>query len=597
MFNSIKKIFLNFFVIVLCFVLFSSLSTQTAPAQSKVSLKFDPKINGFPFKNYKNDGNWKNDLGEQDLIRMFGEEALCKKRDRARNCIEKADTKVWIDKFLKAMNIGHCEGIAVASLRMNSNLSFKGKSLPSHFYPGANSAYSLARNDALENYIAYYWITQARDEVSVPTKATRNEGPKAIAERLFDSIKSKSDTYLLGLYKQSDTGRAFDGHAVAPFAIEKTATQYIISVYDNNFPGETRYLFVANNDSQDWHYSSNKNPKAVPDYVGNFESKTMEITATSLRDNKCFDPPWAFDADQRTGCGRDTASLKSPIFMSASLQKSWFTNFQDGDEDGEDAEFFLTNEGNMLLSDGNERLGYDQDDQFYDEIPDSNFRLLIGGLGMDLPHFTLPYNANGEPYTIEFSGRNLTQESIFDFVFSAPGVRANGNQPGKPGFTVGFDDIRLDPDETLTATVSRDGSQIIFTTSTTDSETPDVYYAFDPQNEDQPSYILTIGGIALDEGTALTYDIDFEAGKLFISDNDGNEDNYNIDLIRLNSDGSESFYKQKDLDIGIADKYEMDFGDWDGKGSMCFKDDDDGDGFDDEECEVQPNEDDGIHEY
>ncbi len=596
MLELVKGLSLKFSTIIFCLGIIYNLSAQTVQSQRNiVSFDFNPKVNGFQFKNYKNEGNWKDDLGEEDLIRMFGAEALCKKRDRNKKCVENADTRVWLGKFLKAMDIGHCEGIAVASLRMNMKDPFKKKSLPSHFQPGADSAYSIQRNQSLENYIAYYWITQARKEVSKLTRETARKGPVAIAKMLYDGIKNRTDTYLLGFFK-NDNGKSKEGHAVAPFAVEETATQYIIYVYDNNFPGETRYLYIDKNDTQEWHYTADKNPKAAPDYVGDFESKTLELTATKWRENQCFDPPWTFDSDRRTGCGRDTAMLRNPIFMNASWQTPAFSDFQD--RDGEDAEFFLTNEGDMLITDGNNRLGYDQDNQFYDDIPNGEFNLLIGGLGVDAPHFTLPYNANGEPYTIEFSGRNLTEESIFDFVFSAPGVRASGNQPGKPGFTVGFDDIRLDPGEVLIATLERDGSSITFETSQDDGETPDVFYAFDPQNNDKPSYIITIDGLELPVGQTLTYDIDFEAGKLFISDDDGNEDNYDIELIRINADGSESVYEQEDLDIGDADKYEMDFGDWKGgEDTMCFRDDDDSDGFGDEECEEQPNEDDGINEY
>ena len=38
----------------------------------------------------------------------------------------------------------------------------------------------------------------------------------------------------------------------------------------------------------------------------------------------------------------------------------------------------------------------------------------------------------------------------------------------------------------------------------------------------------------------------------------------------------------------------MDFSNWDGKSPVCFRDDDEGDGFADEKCQAQPNEDDGV---
>ena len=67
-------------------------------------------------------------------------------------------------------------------------------------------------------------------------------------------------------------------------------------------------------------------------------------------------------------------------------------------------------------------------------------------------------------------------------------------------------------------------------------------------------------------------------------------DDFDIELLRINADGTVQEYQQNDLNIGKADKYEMDFGDWDGEGDMCFKDDEDGDGFDDEQCTEEPNE-------
>ncbi|MEO7660423.1 MAG: hypothetical protein ABIV48_12490, partial [Pyrinomonadaceae bacterium] len=104
-------------------------------------------------------------------------------------------------------------------------------------------------------------------------------------------------------------------------------------------------------------------------------------------------------------------------------------------------------------------------------------------------------------------------------------------------------------------------------------------------NDDDFSYITEIGGVDLEAGTALTMEFDFETGKLYFSDDDGNEDEYDIDLIRINPDGTEQKVHLENLNIGKVDKYQMDFGSWDGKGSICFKDDEDGDGFDDEECE------------
>jgi hypothetical protein len=233
----------------------------------------------------------------------------------------------------------------------------------------------------------------------------------------------------------------------------------------------------------------------------------------------------------------------------------------------------------MLVTDPNgKRIGYDpKTNRFYEEIPNGNAELLIGGFGEDLPHYTVPHIEADNPYKIVFSGKYLDEESELDFVFSAP------------GFTVGFDGILLDPNEILEATISTDGEQITFKSSA-DSETPNVFFAFDSDDEENASYYTLIDGVELTAGKTLTMDFDFENGKLFFSDDDDNEDAYDITLVRVNADGTENVYQQNDLDIGKADKCEMDFGDWDGEGEMCFKDDEDGDGVGDEECTEEANE-------
>lgn len=555
---------------VLCFSLFSS--NVSAQAKILASLDFQIPKDGFGFKNYKNEGEkWKDDIGTDDLIRMFGVKAVCKSGTNAQNCVMKAAARKWIEYYLDAMNIGHCEGIAVASLRMNLGLPFKKRTTPGTFEPGINLPFQLRLEQKIENYVAYYWITQTFDEVTIPTKKTAELGPVGIVKILINSINNKSDTYLLGI-KKYQKGRIYDGHAIAPIAVEDAGNQYKIRVYDNNHPGETRYLYINKTGNQQWSYNSTDNPNAKPDYVGDISTKTLDATATSWREGKCFDASFADDDDKGVGCGTETAQLNNHIFRNASFAKK--TN----DDDGEDAEFFLTGEGDMLVIENNERLGFDpRDGNFHEEIPDGNPNILVGGFHEDLQHYTLPYEESDQPYTIIFSGRNLEEESTLDFIFAAP------------GFTVGFDGIRLDPDETLTATISRDGEQISFTASA-DGETPEVFFAFDSDDDDNASYITTIDGVELAAGNTLTYDFDFENGKLFFSDNDGNEDNYDIELQRINADGTVQDYEQDDLNIGSKDKYEMDFGKWDGKGDMCFKEDEDSDGFDDENCTEEPNE-------
>ena len=62
-------------------------------------------------------------------------------------------------------------------------------------------------------------------------------------------------------------------------------------------------------------------------------------------------------------------------------------------------------------------------------------------------------------------------------------------------------------------------------------------------------------------------------------------------VTRINPDGTKNFYEHHDLEIAKkTDNYEMDFSKWDGKGEMCFEEDEEGNGFDDDQCVEEPNE-------
>jgi hypothetical protein len=555
------------------------------PAQDEngAALDFDPRTDGFSFKNYRNEGDkWKDDLATDDLIRMFGFKTSCKSGENEKNCVLHPAAKQWMEEMLEGMKIGHCEGIAVACLRMNTDLPFKKRVLASHFQTGAKSPFTLQRSQLLENYIAYYWITQTFDEVKKQTAQTAESGPVNIAKTLLSAMKNQSDTYLISFFKyDKKTNVKSDGHAVAPFRVEETADKYLIYVYDNNFPGETRIISVKKTAAQEWEYNSKPDPKGKADYLGDISTATLRITATSWRDGRCFKSNWRKEKEN-AGCAVAESLRPRPIFTNAAFQPAFFTPDED---DFETAEFFLTDEGDMLITDPDgDRIGYDpKTDYFYEEIPKSLDDALIGGFFEDVPHYTLPFIDSEEAeYQVVFSGKHLTDESDLDFVYSAP------------GFTIGFSDILLDPRETLEATISTNGEQIRFKASA-DAETPEVFFAVEPDKDDDASYFAFVEGVELAAGKTLTYDFDFENGKLFFSDDDGNEDSYDITLIRVNADGTIQTFEKDNLDIGKTDRYEMDFKNWDGKTPLCIKDDDDNDGsFDDETDENcgTPDEDD-----
>jgi hypothetical protein len=145
-------------------------SPKAASGKIVASIDFDPEINGFGFENYGNaHRNWQDDLGAEDMIRLFGAKAVCKVGETSRNCVMKAAAREWMSKQLEGMDGGHCEGLAATSLRFMFGKEFKSKARPVDFQAGADQTFKLKLNQSLENYVAYYFITQNFDEVHEPT--------------------------------------------------------------------------------------------------------------------------------------------------------------------------------------------------------------------------------------------------------------------------------------------------------------------------------------------------------------------------------------------------------------------------------------------
>ncbi|HEX8287056.1 MAG TPA: hypothetical protein VF556_03625 [Pyrinomonadaceae bacterium] len=568
----------QYLVVLVCLTTLNLFFIQSASIRAQGSnilatLNFDPKVDGYGFENYVNkDRNFQNDLTADDMIRLFGAKAVCISGDNAQNCVLKAAADEWRKKQIEGMNGGHCEGMASTILRMKYGRPFKTRDgTAQSFQPTATRPFDLKLDEGLGNYIAYYFITQTFDEVATPTQATGARGPVAVVNLLIDAMKTGSEIYTLGFYKYDRTsGKKSDGHAITPTAVEDIGNAFRIHVYDNNYPGETRYVVVEKEGKQTWKYVTSTNPnEPAAEYAGDIDTKTLELTPNSSREKSCYEAPFA-GANAEKQC----------IISAASFAKATTLDFYESPAAksriklrfGDRAEFFLDNDGDMLvMTPDGKRQGYDPvTNKFYEEIPRAASNLILGGRGKNLPDYRIPFNANGEPYTVTFSGKNLKEESMTDFTYSAP------------GFTVGFEDILLDPVETLTTTISPDGETITFTSSA-DGETPGIYFTFDTLDDSGASYIARIDGAQIEAGKTLTAQFDFDNLKLFFKDNDGNQDEYDIELVRINQDGSRQNLSKK-INQGGGDNFELNVHDWDGGNSLCVKQDEDNDGFGDEEC-------------
>src|SRR5260221_410611 len=194
---------------------------QDQETQGKIVAKIDftPQANGFGFQNYGHEGDSSDDLGPADLIDLFGSENVCESGSTPQDCELTEPAEAWIESQLKSMNHGHCEGMAVVSLRFMEGKHFRGKSNPNSFESGVDSVFGLTLEGSLRNYIAHYFVTQSVDEVAGPTREISRKSPAEVLDLLIQHLHDGKDPVALGIYNLKD-GRRVAGHAVTPFAVE-----------------------------------------------------------------------------------------------------------------------------------------------------------------------------------------------------------------------------------------------------------------------------------------------------------------------------------------------------------------------------------------
>ena len=537
-----------------------SAAAQEPEGKIVAKLDFTPKPNGFGFQNYGGEGDPSGDLGAADLIDLFGAEGVCESGSTPEDCQLTEPAQAWIASQLKSMNGGHCEGMAVVSLRFMEGKGFRGKDKPGSFQGGAESVFDLKLAGALRNYVAHYFVTQSVEEVQGPTHEIAQKSPAEVLDLLIEHLHDGKDAVALGIYKFKE-GRRVDGHAVTPFAVEDMGNDvYRVHIYDNNYPGETKYLTVHKKE-ETWNYRTTTKPgEPEGEYNGDANTHTLEITPESLRDATPFTCPFCSDGDSSSGEEKHHASRPTP-------RRTQYVGFS------------MTGEGDMLITDeAGKRVGFDfKNNKFVDEISGSRVIFEKGGLNKNIPPQTnLPLRNSSKPYTVALSGKSLKH-----------GVDADLDIEG-PGFVVGFSDIKLDPGESLTMSATPDGRELSFTASN-DGQTPNIFITIESGRK-HPTYLFEIGGLKLSAGKTVTMRLDIAKEKLFFKDNDSGKNNYDVRVQRINPDGSKNYYEHDGLAIGKVDNYEMDFSKWDGKGDICFEEDEEGNGFEDSECVKEPNQ-------
>ena len=253
-----------------------SVATPTNTALPAKTNGFDPQFDGFAFRNYGFDARIVNLLPD-DVQRLFGANVCI--GNQTDPCILIPAAQVWMQEINRAMQTGHCEGMAVLS-----QYFYYGILSPHSFGAAQTSRLTLIDNPALQREIAYWWATQA----TFPTRAHRTIiDAKALLATMAANLDANAqlDTlFTVGMY-QRDFSR---GHTVTPIGMHYIdATHAVIELYDNNIPNEVRAITVDVS-TNSWSYTAPSVDGTVVTYSGDATSKNLELTAAAPRMEQQF---------------------------------------------------------------------------------------------------------------------------------------------------------------------------------------------------------------------------------------------------------------------------------------------------------------------
>jgi hypothetical protein len=215
-------------------------------------------------------------------------------------------------------------------------------------------------------------------------------------------------------------------------------------------------------------------------------------------------------------------------------------------------QIFLATEVDVLIEDSEgKRIGLDfKSRKFVSEIPEA--RAIANE---NSTTFVLPFDNSGKPYRIQVS-RKSTSEVNSDLSMTGP------------GFVVGFRGLALTSGQVQTMSIGSTGSQLSFTANQ-DGPVPQLFLTRQ-LGRGTPSYKFELTTSLLEAGRSITVNLDAEKGRLCFKSDDKKRDSFTVKMRRTNPGGTRDMFTHQAISFGKTNSYAMDFGQWDGKGEMCF---------------------------
>jgi hypothetical protein len=420
---------------------------------------FRPMPHGFAFENYTN-MDMPTNLTPVEMRRIFGPQ-VCEGGAAMGACRLVPQAQQWMETQNNGMNGGHCEGMAVVA-----SLLYTGALPVGMFGMGMNAGdLGFMGNDALQREIATWFVTQT----TLPMLERRTLTPSQVVDELSRdlSLGRAFGGTVVGIYKRGGGG----GHAITPYALRRpNATTVEVLAYDNNYVNAERVLTV-NLATNTWTYNASTNPMEMESqYDG--DATTFNLTLADITPRTMFPHACTF-------CGDSPMDGGGMRGVQVSLRGA----------------------ADLTIADGMGRTtGYDSMGREVNNIPGAALqRVRSARLYTDNPEpvYTVP---RATPLTITLDGTRLAGVEDTDLLITGP------------GYSLGIDDVMLDPMQRDTVTLQPGAPDITYRASGT--ETPTLTLAFQRPAED---YTIELRSTAMTAGQVLRLSVDYAMQRARIS--------------------------------------------------------------------------------
>lgn len=359
------------------------------------------------------------------------------------------------------------------------------------------------------------------------------------------------------LYEQ--TGRR--AHAVVPYSITYTGgNTYDLLVYDSNYPQSDARKIRFDLNTESWTYTT-----MAP-------GSSQAITLSSRSDGTSFLDLRHLSGHRRSGLQIIGAESAATVFARASSEAP-ARLFQAGQPVAFRAEGCLVLEGGAEFNSPPDANG-----DCY-ELPSSGGVTCLRDGGGTSSQNQLCSVSGGVNSNLEFTLHPDQQADhalmLLTDVGNVVGVRSSNMESTTD--TLGVD---ITPDAKGVA-VTADGSSGI---------APELSFAVRGATAVQPGYLSQVSGMALSAGKTISTEFDTAIGRFYFGDDDPGDLSYDVEIERLNPDGTDDLFLHTGLVLTGTAAY-LDFGNWTGGGApMDLYVDDEGDGFADEQPRPLTNE-------